>query len=197
MQQQRPRVVGGPAYHVSDGEGLSLGTVVERPPTHGRQEERAATLDMYDEQGGAVYRLTRDRSLVDQICAAVGWAPMRPWGYILLGADQAPVAWARAESWSHKPWLVHCLGMDVPIELRDQRVGTGRKAPRPVVMGGAPVGQITLVSGWNTPDAYVLDLFWGAPEGGLATTFAALVPLYDQIFREVRPSRSSSTGTFD
>ncbi|QYG93828.1 hypothetical protein HC251_16275 [Iamia sp. SCSIO 61187] len=193
VAQLRPRSIGGPAYAYYDGDGVLIGTMVERPPVDGRHPgERAATLDLYDEDGGEVLRLTRDPHLVDQTCATFGWPPLRPWGYVVVGPDLAPVAWVRAETWSHKPWLVHCLGIDVPIELRRQRIGTGRKAPRPVLMGGVPVGQITLVSGWNASDTYVLDLFHGPPEGGLATVLAALVPMYDQIFREVTPPSTSS-----
>ncbi len=192
VSQVRPRTVGLAAYHVHDPDGFHLGTVVERPAVSGRREERAATLDMYEEQGGAVYRLTRDPHLVAETCAAMGWRPLAPWGYVVLDAEMAPVAWAQAPTWSHQPWTVQCLGVDAAIEIRGQRIGQGRKAPRPVTMGGALVARITLVSGWSASDTYVLDLLHGAPEGGLATTFAALVPMYDQIFREVTPDRSGS-----
>lgn len=198
VAQIRPRNVGGPAYVVHDADGFHLGTVVERPAVSGRRREgRAATLDMYDDEGGSIYRLTRDPHLVAQVCAAMGWPPLRPWGYVLVGPDLDTVAWAQAPTWSHKPWLVHCLGIDAPIELRGQAIGTGRKVPRVVTMGGAPVAQITLVSGWGASDTYVLDLFHGAPEGGLATTFAALVPMYDQIFREVAPPGLGAASSSD
>jgi hypothetical protein len=188
---QRPRAVGGTAYVFGDPGGEPLGTAVERAPADGSHlGERAETLDVYDAGGGAVLRLTKDRLLVDAIIAEAGWGPITPWGYVVLGPDLQPVAWAQKPGASHRPWLINVLGIDIPLGIQDQAIGRRRGAPRLVTMGGGVVvAQITLTSGFGGADTYLLELLDGPADGGLAITFVALVLMYDQIFRRVTPER--------